>query len=62
MPTKRPHWSVYLMVALAVLGFLGGLTVPTLRWAFNVETRLHDLEQQHRYEHGTYAVPKETLP
>lgn len=44
------------MVALAALGFLGGLSVPTLRWAFNVEMRLHDLERFHTSEHGDYTL------
>lgn len=55
----KTNWTTLIMVALAVLGFLGGLTVPTLRWAFNVETRLHDLEQREQYLHGHFALPTE---
>lgn len=59
MPTKQTNWTTVIMVALALLGFLGGLTVPTLRWAFNVETRLHDLEKYHDLEHSNYKLTKE---
>ena len=59
VPTKHTNWTTLVMVALAVLGFLTGLTVPTLRWAFAVETRLHDIELRDRYVHGTFAVPEE---
>lgn len=59
MPTKQTNWTTLVMVALAILGFLGGLMVPTLRWAFAVETRLHEIEARSRYMHGEFAMPKE---
>lgn len=59
MPTKPTNWTTLVMVALALMGFLGGLMVPTLRWAFSVETRLHEIDARDRYMHGTFAVPKE---
>lgn len=58
-PAKQTNWTALVMTVLAVLGFLGGLRVPTLRWALSVEERLHDQERQNEFYHGHVTLPKE---
>lgn len=57
MKRSGPHWSVFVFLAIGVVGCISGIAWPVVRWVWSVEQRFAEQDAKELYSHGEIVVP-----